>query len=103
MDAQFKKGVMDMCLLASIAQKEQYGYHIIQTMKSHFPEMNESSFYAILRRLHQEGALERFPGTESGGPPRKYYRITETGRKRLAEQKADWNALKEIVRQMGID
>lgn len=103
MDAQLKKGVLELCLLAGVARQEQYGYDIIRQLKQYFPEMNESSFYAILRRLHKEGSLEQFPGTASGGPPRKYYRITEQGREKLSRQAADWQALIQIVRKLGIE
>ncbi len=100
MDAQLKKGVLEMCLLALVARKEQYGYDAIRQMQGHFPEMNESSFYAILRRLHREGDLEQFPGETSGGPPRKYYRVTPQGLSRLERQRQDWNALEKVVHEM---
>jgi len=100
MDAQLKKGVLEMCLLANVARKEQYGYDIIRRMREYFPEMTESSFYAILRRLNREGALEQYPGDYSGGSPRKYYRATPQGRKRLTRQIADWRALVAFVQQM---
>jgi len=97
MDAQLKKGVIEMCLLSSVAEREQYGYDIIKRMRAYFPEMNESSFYVILRRLNKENALEQFPGTKSSGPPRKYYRITQKGRELLAKQISYWNELVIIV------
>ncbi len=102
MDAQFKKGVLEMCLLASVAKEEQYGYDIIKKLRGYFPDMNESSFYAILRRLNREGILEQFPGRESGGPPRKYYRVTPKGKERLDQQISDWRGLVSIVEELGV-
>ncbi len=102
MDAQLKKGVLELCLLSCVAREEQYGYDVIRRLRAHFPEVNESSFYAILRRLHREGALEQYAGETSGGPPRKYYRITPRGRALLERQSADWLRLAETVREMGV-
>jgi len=99
-DAQLKKGVLEMCLLSLVSRKEQYGYDVIRQMQVHFPEMGESSFYAILRRLHRDGALEQFPGGTSGGPPRKYYRITSQGLSQLEHQRLEWRSLVEIVERM---
>ncbi len=102
MDAQLKKGVLELCLLACVSRKEQYGYDLIRQMRRRFPEVDDSAFYAILRRLHRDGALEQYPGEISGGPPRKYYRLTDRGRTLLAEKAEDWRALIEILRELGI-
>ncbi len=102
MDAQLKKGVLELCLLRCVAEREQYGYDIIRRLREHFPEVEDSAFYAILRRLHRDGALEQFAGETSGGPPRKYYRLTERGRGLLEEKTSDWRALSSIVRALGI-
>ena len=80
MDAQLKKGVLELCLLQCLAGEPKYGYDVIQTMHRHFPEVTESTFYAILRRLAKEGAADTFQGSVSNGPVRKYYRLTDSGR-----------------------
>ncbi len=103
MDAQLKKGVLELCLLRCVAEREQYGYDIIRRLREHFPEVEDSAFYAILRRLHREGKLEQFAGETSGGPPRKYYRLTEEGRALLERKTADWRALTAAVRALGIE
>ncbi len=102
MDAQIKKGVLEMCLLHCIREKSQYGYDIIQKMHEFFPEVKESTFYAILRRLHREGAATTYISEESRGPVRKYYQITEQGRKEFERMRKDWVQLKEIVEKIGI-
>ena len=80
MDAQMKKGVLELCLLQCLSGEPKYGYDVIQTMRAYFPEVTESTFYAVLRRLHKEGAAETFQGGASNGPVRKYYRLTDQGR-----------------------
>ena len=102
MDAQLKKGVLELCLLQCLAGGPTYGYDVIQTMRACFPEVTESTFYAILRRLAREGAADTFQGSESNGPVRKYYRLTDEGRDRLAQMAADWRSLREIMTKLGI-
>ena len=51
MDAQLKKGVLELCLLQCLSGEPQYGYDIIQMMHKYFPEVTESTCYAVLRRL----------------------------------------------------
>ncbi len=103
MNVQFKKGILELCILSSIAKKEQYGqygYDLIKEMRHYFPEVEDSAFYVILRRLKNNGDLEQYTGTESGGPARKYYRITEEGRKQLDRLLRDWDKLVGIVEEI---
>ncbi len=102
MDAQLKKGILEMCILFSISKEEMYGYDIMQKMSKLFPEVNESTFYSILRRLCAEGTTEVYYGTTSNGPKRKYYRITTEGRRYLDTCIHDWNKIKNIVSEIGI-
>ena len=102
MDAQLKKGVLELCLLQCLSGEPKYGYDVIQTMRGCFPDVTESTFYAILRRLAREGAADTYQGSESNGPARKYYRLTDEGRDRLAQMAADWRSLREILEKLGI-
>lgn len=102
MDAQIKKGVLEMCILYKLSQKDYYGYPLMQEMKTLFPEVNDSTFYAILRRLSKEKAADLYLGQESGGPQRKYYKITAEGMDRLEKMIYDWNQLKTKVSEIGI-
>ena len=54
MDAQIKKGILEMCLLLKLAKKDYYGYELMKEMNLLFPDVYESTFYAILRRLKKE-------------------------------------------------
>lgn len=102
MDAQLKKGILELCLLQCLSGEPLYGYDIIQTMHAYFPDVTESTFYAVLRRLDKEGSAETFRGEVSNGPARKYYRLTDAGRQRLAEMRADWRELQRIAKALGI-
>lgn len=102
MDAQLKKGVLDMCILYIIQQDDMYGYDIMKYMSNFFPEVDESTFYAILRRLNKEGLTEAYYGQTSNGPRRKYYRILDPGRKSLKKSMVDWKNIISIVNEIGI-
>lgn len=103
MDAQLKKGVLELCLLQCLSGEPKYGYDIIQTMRGCFPDVTESTFYAILRRLAKDGAADTFQGSESNGPVRKYYKLTDTGHTQLASMTEDWRSLQIIMRKLGIE
>ena len=92
MDAQLKRGLLDICVLAAIKNEESYGYKIIKDMKPYM-EMSESTLYTILKRL-ETAELLTVRTAEHDGRLRKYYRITKAGAERLEDFKNDW---KEIV------
>ena len=99
---QMKKGVLEMCILQVVASGELYGYEIMKKVTNAFPDINESTVYAILRRLHADGCTESYTGETSGGPTRKYYRITETGKERLEKMKAEWNEILCAIISFGV-
>lgn len=99
MDIQLKKGVLEYCLLEQIAQRETYGYDLLKVLSDAFPSVQESTIYAILRRLRQGGLAETYEGKESDGPVRKYYRITGPGRGALKKMRQDW---KDLVRGVNL-
>lgn len=102
MDSQMKKGVMEMCLMQIISTRETYGYELMNDITIAFPGVNESTVYAILRRLQADGHLATYTGETSGGPSRKYFRLTDDGKLALDKAIADWHNLTEAVRSFGI-
>lgn len=94
MDIQLKRGLLDVCVLAAIKNEDSYGYKIIKDMKPHM-ELSESTLYTILKRLELADMLT-VRTAEHGGRLRKYYRITDTGRKRIEEFKDDWKEILSI-------
>jgi len=92
MDIQIKRGLLDVCVLAAIKNEDSYGYQIIKDM-SPYVEISESTLYPILRRLEASQQLTVY-SVEHNGRLRKYYSITDLGRKRIADFAEEW---KEIV------
>ncbi len=78
MDAQLKRGFLDACVLATMAQGESYGYQIIKDMPPSLG-MSESTLYPLLKRLESKGLIEARKA-EHNGRLRKYYSLTEKGR-----------------------
>ncbi len=96
MDIQLKRGLLDICVLAAIKNKDSYGYKIIKDMKPYI-ELSESTLYTILKRLETANMLT-VRTAEHGGRLRKYYHITDAGLKRLADFKDEWNEILSIYR-----
>ena len=91
MDVQLKRGLLDVCVLTAIKNEDSYGYKIIKDMRPYL-ELSESTLYTILKRLEAAGMLT-VRTAEHGGRLRKYYRITDEGRRRIEEFKADWDEM----------
>ena len=96
MDAQFKKGILDLCVLSILEKKEIYGYGLKMEMAS-LMEVNENTLYPLLRRLEKDGYLETSTHLSEQGRMRKYYHITESGRNHLASQRIEWRDFKEAA------
>ncbi len=96
MDIQLKRGLLDVCVLAAIKSEDSYGYQIIKDMKPYI-EMSESTLYTILKRLEMADMLT-VRTAEHGGRLRKYYHITERGRKRIGDFKEEWKEIVSIYR-----
>lgn len=96
MDTQLKRGLLDVCVLAAIKSEDSYGYRIIKDLMP-YVKLSESTLYTILKRLELANMLS-VRTAEYGGRLRKYYRITETGLKRIEEFKDEWNEIMHIYK-----
>ena len=94
MDAQLKRGVLDVCVLAAIKNEDSYGYKIIKDLKP-ILELSESTLYTILKRL-EEGRMLVVRTAEYEGRLRKYYHITNLGLQRIEDFKNEWEELMNI-------
>ncbi len=96
MDIQLKRGLLDVCVLASIKDEDSYGYKIIKDVKP-YVELSESTLYTILKRLESANMLT-VRTVEHDGRLRKYYRITELGIRRIEEFKKEWKEILSIYK-----
>ncbi len=95
MDAQMKKGLLDVCVLAVLKREDMYGYRLTQEIME-ILEISESSLYPVLRRLESQNLLETY-SIEHSGRLRRYYRITSKGIERLNESIEELKELKKII------
>jgi PadR family transcriptional regulator PadR len=91
--AQMKKGVLEMVIFSITSKGEAYASDIITYMKDAQLIVVEGTLYPLLTRLKNEGLLEYRWEESTSGPPRKYYSITELGRKTLEQLHGGWNEL----------
>lgn len=96
MNTQFNKGVIEMCVLALVSQRDYYGYELVETISKRI-EISEGTIYPILRRLTVEKYFETYLTESSEGPPRKYYRMTDLGRQETKKLLTAWQKFSEDV------
>ncbi len=89
MNIQFKKGVLELCALALLARKNCYGYELVNEI-SRSISISEGTIYPLLRRLKNDGYVTTYLEESSEGAPRKYYQLTEAGKKMEKELKEEW-------------
>ena len=95
MDAQMKKGLLDICVLFILKKEDTYGYKLTQEV-TQMLDASESALYPVLRRLESQGFLETW-SEEYSGRLRKYYRITAKGISRFQEMLKELKELKDII------
>ncbi len=96
MNTQFKKGVLELVVLISLAKNDMYGYEIVSEV-SKIIEVNEGTIYPLLKRLTNEKYFETYLRESSEGPPRKYYHLTKSGTLYKDELKEEWLNFNESV------
>jgi PadR family transcriptional regulator PadR len=99
MSVQLKKGVLEMVVLSKINEKDTYGYDIYQEINKNMG-ISESTIYPILRKLTKEGLCDTYLRESSGGPPRKYFKISHGGTTKLEDLRHDWKKFEKVVNIM---
>ncbi|MBQ8637966.1 MAG: PadR family transcriptional regulator [Lachnospiraceae bacterium] len=90
---ELMKGSTTMLVLSVLEKQEMYGYQIIKELERRSEDvfsMNEGTLYPILHAMEKEAYLEAYWEQSESARKRKYYRITQQGRKMLQKQKEEW-------------
>ncbi len=93
------KGTLPTLILEALVREPSHGYLIAQRIKQRSQgvlDFKEGTLYPALHKLENEGLVESYDGIEKGRP-RRYYRITETGRGTLTKDRAEWRKLSQAV------
>ena len=101
MDAQMKKGMVEVCILSLLSRGDSYGYQLIKDIAP-IMELSESTLYPVLRRLEAAQCLTVY-SVEHNSRLRKYYAITDAGRARIAaflEEWADVNRVYDFIAEV---
>jgi PadR family transcriptional regulator PadR len=99
--SQILKGVLDMCVLASIVEQPDYGYALVQKLNEQgLAVANEGSIYLVLKRLKAAGRIDAELVASDSGPARKVYHATPAGEDVLEAWIADWRAVRFGVEEV---
>ncbi len=93
MNPQFKKGVIELCVLAQLTKRDQYGYELTATVSKEM-EVATATLYVVLKRLKDEAYVDTYLVESQEGPARKYYSLTRKGREYYEKLYREW---KEFV------
>ena len=99
MGIQYKKGVLELCVMALLQKRDCYGYEISETLSRQIA-IADGTVYPILRKLKADGLLTTYLQEESGGPPRKYYSLTQLGRDTYKNDRKEYLLFADAVRKM---
>lgn len=97
---QMRKGIMDYCVLAILANGDSYAPKIIAELKEAEMIVVEGTLYPILTRQKNAGYLTYRWEESPQGPPRKYYSLTDEGRRYLASLDEAWDNLVEQINKI---
>ena len=90
----------ELVVLHLLSREDMYGYQMIAELERKFDKtfsMKEGTLYPILRGLENAGAVESYTDQTEGGRKRKYYHLTEKGKKQLAEETQQWRAYEHAI------
>lgn len=100
---QLRKGILELCVLTLLSRADGYGYEIATRLMQEVG-MGEGTIYPLMRRMQDDGLVSTYLVEGPGGPPRKYYRMTEAGRTTLKAQRDEWkNFLASVEKMLGDD
>lgn len=98
---QLLKGVLDVAVLAVVADEDGYGYDVVRRLRAAgLEEVGDASVYGTLRRLYGAGALTTYVVPSDEGPHRKYYGINAQGRAMLAAHRKDWREFAQTMSRL---
>ena len=96
MNAQLKKGVLELIVLESVRKRDMYGYELVEEV-SKVIDVNEVTIYPLLKRLTNEHYFETYLRESTEVPPRKYYHVTAAGILYRDSLETEWNELQVRV------
>lgn len=99
MNAQFKKGALELCVLSKLLEADRYGYELTDDISKRMV-LATGTLYLILKRLKDEAYVETYLVESDEGPARKYYHLTQQGKDYYFELKKEWMDFVHVVQEL---
>jgi PadR family transcriptional regulator, regulatory protein PadR len=98
---QVRKGVLELCILNALAERERYGYDLVKTLVA-IPGLGvtEGTLYPLLSRLRVQGYVSTRLEESTEGPARKYYALTPEGRQVMQAMNNYFEELNQGTRKL---
>ncbi len=96
MNAQFKKGALELCVLSKLIDSDRYGYELTDEISQKMV-IATGTLYLVLKRLKDDKLVDTYLQESENGPARKYYHLTEAGRAYQEELKNEWKSFVAVV------
>jgi len=101
MNAQFKKGALELCVLSMLTDRDRYGYELTDEISKKM-DIATGTLYLVLKRLKDDNKVTTYLQESENGPARKYYHLTDEGRLYQSEIRTEWyrfaRSVSEIVK-----
>jgi PadR family transcriptional regulator, regulatory protein PadR len=96
---QLRRGALEYCVLGILSREERYGFDLVRSLSSvEGMVTGEGTLYPLLSRLQKDGrVVSSWRDSDTGGPPRKYYAITASGRRALQDFTEEWSRFRDSV------
>ena len=95
------RGLLDVCLLAALEHGPLYGYEMTKRLAdAGLDVVADGSIYPALARMQKAGLITSYREASAEGPPRKYYRVTESGGDLLDRRRQQWDEFSGAVSQV---
>ncbi len=99
MNAQFKKGALELCALSKLVEADRYGYELTDSISQKMV-IATGTLYLILKRLKDDAYVETYLVESEEGPARKYYHLTEKGKEYQVALKKEWMNFVSVVQEI---
>jgi len=99
LNIQYKKGVLELCVLALLHAKDMYGYELSERLSKQI-DIADGTVYPILRKLKSDGFVTTYLSEDSQGPPRKYYSLTPKGKREYLADREEYLRFARVVETM---
>jgi len=95
---QLRRGTLEYCVMALLRSGRRYGFELVRTLSdADGLVVSEGTIYPLLSRLRRDQLVSTSWQESEAGPPRRYYQLTETGERALADFTDEWTRFRDAV------